>query len=87
MRKYVDLIPWDSVSFLMDDYNESFIRQFQDYINWNMLGLFGNTPHYSYDFIREFIDKLKIQEIIAGEVKRRSGREEKMKREFLGERV
>ena len=52
-----------------------------------MLGLFGNTPHYSYDFIREFIDKLKIQEIIAGEVKRRSGREEKMKREFLGERV
>ena len=87
MRKYVDLIPWDSVSFLMDDYNESFIRQFQDYINWNMLGLFGNTPYYSYDFIREFVDKLRIKDIINGEVKRRSGRDEKMKREFLGERV
>ena len=52
-----------------------------------MLGLFGNTPYYSYDFIREFVDKLRIKDIINGEVKRRSGRDEKMKREFLGERV
>lgn len=87
IRKYTDLIPWDSVSFLMDDYDESFLRQFQDYINWNMLGLFGSTPYYSYDFIREFIDKLRIKDIINGEIKRRSGRDEKMKREFLGERV
>ena len=52
-----------------------------------MLGLFGTTPYFSYDFIREFVDKLRIQDIINGEIKRMSGREEKMKREFLGERV
>lgn len=48
-----------------------------------MLGLFGNTPYYSYDFIREFINKIRIQDIINSEVKRRSGREEKLKREFF----
>lgn len=51
MRKYVDLIPWDSVSFIFDNINEEFLREFRDYINWNMLGLFS-VPDFSYDFIR-----------------------------------
>lgn len=82
MRKYVDLIPWDSVSFIFDNINEEFLREFRDYINWNMLGLFS-VPDFSYDFIRQFEDKLRLEEIIESQRKRNRGMDLKLEKEFL----
>ena len=63
-RKYVDLIPGDAVSFIEDELSERFIREMKDYLHWNMFGVWGHHPIYSYDFIRQMKDYLNIKEII-----------------------
>ena len=81
-RKYVDLIPWDAVSFIEDQLSERFIREMKDYLNWNMFGMWGNHPLYSYDFIRQMKDYLNIKEIIATADKQNNNIGEQLRKEF-----
>ena len=82
-RKYVDLIPWDSVSLCQEELSQEFIREMKDYLHWNMFGMWGHYPVYSYDFIRQMKDYLQIEKIIETANKQRNDIGVKLKKEFI----